>query len=180
MQNKTTEVSVEVNVQYELEADSSTVTLRDATTSPSPEQWQAWLHQWLVTLQPNYSPINSYEVSLYLTTNAVIQQLNQQYRQQDKPTDVLAFAMLDGDRQPASVLEAIPFSLGDIVISVDVAKQQAIANNHSLTVELAWLAAHGLLHLLGWDHPTDERLQQMLAQQQILLSTIQLSPRFDF
>ncbi len=68
--------------------------------------------------------------------------------------------------------EAEELYLGDIVVSVNTAQRQAQQQKHSLLTELAWLAAHGLLHLLGWDHPDEESLIQMLKQQVILLETI--------
>ena len=132
-------------------------------------QWQQWFTVWLNLLKPDYSPIQSYELSVLLTTDAAIQTLNRQYRQLDKPTNVLAFALLDGDSPPPDVLAMMPMELGDIVISVETAQRQAIEHNHSLGCELAWLASHGLLHLLGWDHPNDDELQQMLDQQAALL-----------
>jgi probable rRNA maturation factor len=58
---------------------------------------------------------------------------------------------------------------------VETADKQAQVQGHPLDIELAWLASHGLLHLLGWDHPDDETLTQMLAQQQRLLHTVGLS-----
>lgn len=63
---------------------------------------------------------------------------------------------------------------GDIVISVPTARAQAKAQGHRLSQELAWLASHGLLHLLGWDHPDELSLQRMLQQQRQLLAAIQL------
>ena len=67
-----------------------------------------------------------------------------------------------------------PLYLGDIVISLETAAQQSQQQGHSLTVELAWLAAHGLLHLLGWDHPDAASLALMLEQQKILLTKVDL------
>jgi probable rRNA maturation factor len=69
--------------------------------------------------------------------------------------------------------------LGDIVISIETARQQAQQQEHPLPTELAWLAAHGLLHLLGWDHPDEESLSQMLKQQVILLKTIGIEIDFE-
>lgn len=146
----------------------------DLSVLPSPEQWQDWLQCWLLALQPSSSPINAYEVSLYLTTDAEIHHLNADYRQVDRPTDVLAFAMMEGDRPPDELLATQPLPLGDIVISVETAQKQAIATQHSLTQELVWLATHGLLHLLGWDHPDEVQLQRMLDQQKVLLQMIRL------
>lgn len=67
-----------------------------------------------------------------------------------------------------------PLYLGDMIISVETARRQAQQQNHSLTLELAWLAAHGLLHLLGWDHPDDISLHEMLNRQETLLKIVGL------
>ena len=114
---------------------------------------------------------STYEIALRLTDDKEIQKLNAQYRQQDKPTDVLAFAALEVD-SPLPAFDSIPLYLGDIVVSIDTAKRQAEQQNHPLSTELAWLSAHGLLHLLGWDHPDDESLSRMLEQQVILLKSV--------
>ncbi|PSB27031.1 rRNA maturation RNase YbeY [Stenomitos frigidus] len=142
------------------------------------ERWEDWFQAWLVALQPNRSPIDSYELSLRLTGDREIQSLNQQYRQQDQPTDVLAFAALESVFVPPQELQStLPLYLGDIVISVGTAQRQADAQKHPLDIELAWLAAHGLLHLLGWDHPDEESLNRMLKQQQVLLESIGLKSK---
>lgn len=137
------------------------------------ETWQHFFQIWLEILQPQLSPINAYELTLRLTDDRGIQALNKLYRHQDQPTNVLAFAALEVDSPPGSqILD--PVYLGDIVISVDTACRQA---QQSLSQELAWLAAHGLLHLLGWDHPDQARLTQMLQQQDRLLEAIELNPQ---
>lgn len=138
--------------------------------------YQSWLHTWLNDLAPNLSPLNAYEVSLRLTDDAEIQQLNTDYRQQAKPTDVLSFAALETEIPGSDVLhEQQPVYLGDIIISVETAAKQALEGDHSLTREMAWLAAHGLLHLLGWDHPDDESLARMLSKQTQLLGLVDLA-----
>jgi probable rRNA maturation factor len=139
------------------------------------ETWEIWFQTWLETLQPDLSPVQTYELSLRLTDDREIQTLNHQYRQQDKPTDVLAFAALETEAPQFAELAALPVYLGDIIISMDTAQQQAKTQGHSLQIELAWLAAHGLLHLLGWDHPDDASLVRMLDRQEHLLGTIGLS-----
>lgn len=137
------------------------------------ETWETWFNRWLEILRPNIPPAQAYELSLRLTDNAEIQALNAQYRHQNQPTDVLAFAALEVDcPQPAEDMATLPLYLGDIVISVDTAQQQAQQQGHSLQTELAWLAAHGLLHLLGWDHPDEDSLTRMLNEQVILLQMI--------
>jgi probable rRNA maturation factor len=127
---------------------------------------------WLNALKPDIQNASAYELSLRLTNDAEIQTLNAQYRHQDRPTDVLAFAELDVDF-PATEEECL--YLGDLVISIETAQRQAEQQQHSLTVELVWLMAHGFLHLLGWDHPDEESLNQMLAQQEQFLNLIGLT-----
>lgn len=137
--------------------------------------WEQWFEGWVAYLQPTFSPIDQYELSLRLTTDPEIQELNGQYRQLDRPTDVLAFAEIDTpDYLKEPMWLEMPLYLGDLVISVDTAIRQASERQHSLEQELAWLAAHGLLHLLGWDHPDEARLEEMLAKQDELLAQIGL------
>lgn len=144
------------------------------------ETWEIWFQRWLAHLNPSLSPINQYELSLRLTHDAEIQALNASYRLKDQPTDVLAFASLETDMpQPAEMIEEMPLYLGDIVISVETAQHQAQERNHSLVAELAWLATHGLLHLLGWDHPDEDSLRRMLNQQAELLQTVDLKIDYD-
>ena len=134
--------------------------------------WQRWLEVWLTSLDGDLPKADTYELTLRLTDDAEIQALNSQYRQQNKPTDVLAFAALEAEMPIFQPEDPEPLYLGDIIISLETAARQAQQNNHSLTIELAWLASHGLLHLLGWDHPDDARLEEMLAQQANLLKQV--------
>lgn len=186
-------VQVELTVQdyfFEAEdgAESSTAESTPQSDRGAPPiaiaTWQQWFQQWMSQLDPEFAAAQDfatkdYEMSLRLTNDAEIQTLNAQYRQIDQPTDVLAFAALETDYPELDELAAMPLYLGDIVISVETAQQQAIAQQHSLTYELAWLAAHGLLHLLGWDHPDDNHLKQMLQQQQVLLQIVGLERPLD-
>lgn len=138
-------------------------------------QYQTWLATWLTDLNPNLSPLSAYEVSLRLTTDAEIQQLNADYRQQPKPTDVLSFAALETDLPGAETInQQQPLYLGDIVISVETAERQAPEGDRTLPQEIAWLTAHGLLHLLGWDHPDEATLIEMLEKQTQLLSLVEI------
>ncbi len=139
------------------------------------QTWETWFHRWLELLHSNIPPAPTYELSLRLTDDTEIQALNAQYRHQNWPTDVLAFAALEADfPQPTQRWSSLPLYLGDIVISVDTADRQAQQQGHSLKTELAWLASHGLLHLLGWDHPDEDSLTRMLDEQAILLQTVGL------
>lgn len=133
------------------------------------------LHQWFCTWLENLDlpPAPAYELSLRLTDNQEIQSFNSQYRQQDRPTDVLAFAALETDT-PLLPESEDPLYLGDMIVSVEMARDQAQQQGHSETIELAWLAAHGLLHLLGWDHPDEASLEAMWDKQVSLLEQVGL------
>ncbi|MEM8778926.1 MAG: rRNA maturation RNase YbeY [Cyanobacteria bacterium P01_G01_bin.49] len=164
---------LDVNVQDVFTVNSSQS--NDNLNIPS-DTWQQWFQVWGENRLSDFPPSPSYELSLRLTGDAEIQSLNAQYRDKNQPTDVLAFATLDVNfplpSDKTSWLE--PLYLGDIIISVETAQQQAQQQNHKLPRELAWLASHGFLHLLGWDHPDDESLQKMLKQQETLLGIIGL------
>jgi probable rRNA maturation factor len=159
------------NLDHHPDFQSTTADGNPAIANITSVQWQSWFETWLQELDPQRSSINAYELNLLLTDDAEICSLNATYRQQDKATDVLAFAALEWDVPPLNNAN-LPVSLGDIVISVETAVQQAIAASHSLKLELIWLAAHGFLHLLGWDHPDRAHLEAMLLQQSQLLQVI--------
>lgn len=104
---------------------------------------------------------NQYEISLLITNDETIHLLNKEYRQKDKPTDVLSFPMEDD------------IMLGDIVISLDTAKNQAQEREIGLEREIAFLFIHGLLHLLGYDHETSvEDEKEMFALQEEILKKL--------
>ena len=92
------------------------------------------------------------EIELILTNNASIQELNQEHRGKDKPTDVLSFPM----NAPFTEQSIFGMPLGSIVISADFVKEKAKELRHTLQDELSLLFIHGLLHLLGFDHETDD------------------------
>ena len=139
--------------------------------------WVDWLKIWLESMSPTTDLTQDCEIGLRLTSDRQIQIFNHQYRGFDKPTDVLAFAATEAEiAVPPDITE--PLYLGDIVISLDTAQRQAQSQNHSLVVELAWLASHGLLHLLGWDHPDDNSLSQMLKRQSQLIQLLNIQPNY--
>lgn len=103
------------------------------------------------------------EVALRLTDDATIHALNRDYRRKDRPTDVLAFALREGEGGGLH-----PQLLGDVVISIDTARRQA--RRRGLGGELLFLTAHGLCHLLGYDHQTDREEAEMNARMAALLA----------
>ena len=116
------------------------------------------------------------EVNVILTDNQAIQEINREHRQIDAPTDVLSFPMVDYEA-PSDfdhVEDAVEdyfnpetgeLMLGDIVISVDKVEEQAEKYGHSQTRELAFLVAHSMLHLCGYDHMEEEERLLMEARQ---------------
>lgn len=110
------------------------------------------------------------EVSITFVDNEKIRKINKQYRNMDKPTDVISFALeeqVEGEVEIVGV--TLPRILGDIVISIPKAKQQAKVYNHSYRRELGFLALHGFLHLLGYDHGTEKEEQMMFQRQKEIL-----------
>jgi probable rRNA maturation factor len=166
---------IEIDLALQIQTDTSSATDKAGEVvfaGPPESQWQGYFEQWINALNPQQSKIQSYEVSLLLTTDAEIQALNATYRQQDRSTDVLAFAALEWEGPTSPEMADLPTNLGDIAISVETAALQAAENGHDLSLELIWLASHGLLHLLGWDHPDATHLNQMLMEQARLMTLI--------
>jgi probable rRNA maturation factor len=103
------------------------------------------------------------ELSVLLTDDAFIQTLNATHRGKDRPTDVLAFPLDETPDTEPTAVGSPERLLGDVVISLDTAERQAKARKHSLLDEVSFLLAHGILHLVGYDHETDEEEAEMNA-----------------
>ena len=109
-------------------------------------------------------------LSVTFVDDEFIHKMNRDYRHVDRPTDVISFAFLDGDENREKELKNKgPVSLGDIYISIDRAKAQAEEYGHPLKRELSFLFVHGLLHLLGYDHMTEEDEKIMFKIQDEIL-----------
>ncbi|WP_202080678.1 rRNA maturation RNase YbeY [Caldalkalibacillus salinus] len=107
------------------------------------------------------------EVSITLVNLKEIQELNLSYREKDKPTDVLSFPMEDDD--DIFLAEGEPRMLGDIIISIPRAQEQATEYGHSFERELGFLVVHGFLHLIGYDHESEAEAQEMFSRQEEIL-----------
>lgn len=111
------------------------------------------------------------EVSVTFVTNKQIQEINREYRGKDAPTDVISFAMEElGEGEVAPIGANMPRVLGDIIISVPKAREQAEEYGHPFLRELGFLAVHGFLHLLGYDHMTEEDEKEMFTLQKEILN----------
>lgn len=111
------------------------------------------------------------EVSVALCDDATIHQLNRDFRKVDRPTDVLSFALNEGE-EPEIVDGPAEELLGDIIISVDTLKRQAEEYGHSFERELAYLTIHGFLHLMGYDHETEDDKIEMRKEEEVVLSAL--------
>lgn len=113
------------------------------------------------------------EVSLSIVSNDEIQEINKQFREIDAPTDVLSFPLLTFEEgEQADVNENNEILLGDIIISIDKAKAQAEEYGHGLRRELAFLTAHSMLHLMGYDHMEEEEQKEMFKKQDDILNNL--------
>ncbi len=111
------------------------------------------------------------EISIVFVDEEYIHHLNRQYRGVDCPTDVLAFAMQEGESFCRVEEELI---LGDVVVSLPAAQRQSMEYGHSLRREVAYLVVHGVLHLLGYDHQTEEDRRVMRAKEEAVLGRLEL------
>lgn len=111
------------------------------------------------------------EVGVTLTDNEYIKELNTKYRNKECSTDVLSFALNEGE-EPEIVDGPSVNLIGDIIISVETAQMQAEEYGHSLERELAFLTVHGMMHLLGYDHIEEEDRVEMRKEEEYVLGEL--------
>jgi probable rRNA maturation factor len=122
--------------------------------------------------------LHHYELSLVLTGDSAIRELNRVFRKQDRSTDVLSFPQLEDpiDNQikgPSRHSEALQATLGDVVISIETAERQAQRQGISAEARLRTLLIHGVLHLLGYDHESSRAdARRMFAKERELLTAL--------
>ncbi len=153
--------------ELKLERDGFEVEVQMAETAVY-DQYTEKVKTAVITTLQQQSIAPPAAATVVLTDDATVRQLNRDYRATDAPTDVLSFPA--GDSMPG--MEAL--YLGDIIISVPFAVQQAVASGHSPIAELQLLAVHGTLHLLGHDHVDEDEKERMWAVQTAVLTTLHL------
>jgi probable rRNA maturation factor len=151
------ETDFEIEVQVDVEGDMAELVAGVKTAVLTTLQQQA--------ISPPVA------LTVLLADDGTLQQLNRDFRQEDKPTDVLSFPA--GDPLPG-LSEPSPY-LGDIAISVPYAQRQARQQGHTLEAELQLLAVHGTLHLLGYDHADEVEKEEMWAAQTAVLTHLGLT-----
>jgi probable rRNA maturation factor len=167
---------------------------REGGAGEREEKWMDVLER-LLRIAGEKEEVTDGTVTLTLTDDEGIRELNRQYRGLDKPTDVLSFSLIEGEEPDIKYNDEYeasedgseewkdeekagnPFSdlLGDIVISVPRAQAQAEEYGHSFERELGFLFVHGFLHLLGYDHGDEEQEREMFAKQEEVLKAAGLT-----
>lgn len=110
--------------------------------------------------------VNKCYFSVIIVDDDYIHKINKEYRNIDRATDVISFALEDEEKENVDGIRM----LGDIYISIDKARVQALEYGHGLIRELSFLAVHGLLHLLGYDHMKEEDEKEMFRKQELILN----------
>ena len=110
----------------------------------------------------------SFSLGLQIISNQEIAFMNQKWMQKNGPTDVLSFPIISDE----SLHNLDHIELGDIFISLEIALEQSYEYKHSIYKEMLWLASHGFLHLLGWEHNNDLDLENMLNFQEYLIKKL--------
>ena len=117
------------------------------------------------------------EISVTIVDNEEIRKINNKFRNIDRATDVLSFPLIDFDNEDLPN-DGSKIYLGDIIISIERAKEQANEYGHSLDREVGFLTAHSMLHLLGYDHMVPEEEKVMFAKQEEILSNLGLKRKY--
>lgn len=137
------------------------------------EDWFTQIDKLLTFAKEQENIEEEAELSVTFVDKDEIQEINKMYRDKDKVTDVISFA-LEEDEPEITGIE-MPRVLGDIIICTDVAQEQADSYGHSFERELGFLALHGFLHLLGYDHMNEQDEKQMFGRQDQILNAYGLT-----
>lgn len=138
----------------------------DVLTEPIPKLYETLMKRVIRTTVSEMYPNHRFEVNVTICDDEEIREINKEHRGIDRPTDVLSFPFLDFETPEMLTL------LGDIIISRDTAYRQAEEYGHSPKREFCFLAAHSALHLLGYDHETDDEREEMEAKQREILDKL--------
>ncbi len=138
----------------------------EVMTEEIPKLYETLMKRVIRTAVSEQFPNHKFEVNVTICDDEEIRVINREHRNIDRPTDVLSFPFFDFDTPDTLTL------LGDIIISRDTAYRQAEEYGHSPKREFCFLAAHSALHLLGYDHETDEEREEMEAKQREILDKL--------
>ncbi|KMJ60171.1 rRNA maturation factor [Bacillus sp. LL01] len=152
------------------------IDMLDETSRLTDEQWKD-IKDLLIFAADKESIQSGAELSVTFVDDEKIQEINREYREKDRPTDVISFPMEEMGEGEIEIHydEEAPRMLGDIIISIQRAEVQAEEYGHSVKRELGFLALHGLLHLLGYDHENETDEKVMFDKQKEILDAYGLS-----
>ncbi len=136
------------------------------TDEQIPKLYETLMKRVIRTAVSEQFPDHRFEVNVTICDDATIKEINKEHRGIDRATDVLSFPFFDFENPEVLTL------LGDIIISRDTAYRQAEEYGHSAKREFCFLAAHSALHLLGYDHETDDEREEMEAKQREILDKL--------
>lgn len=139
----------------------------------SEKNWNRYKKDFMVIADKTIKHLNldkEYNASVIFVDPEEIHEINRTYRQIDRPTDVISFALMDSEDGYEMMEEEC--ELGDIFINVNAIREQAESYGHSLRREVCFLFTHGLLHLLGYDHMNEEDEKVMFNLQDVILDDI--------
>ena len=112
------------------------------------------------------------EISVVLGDDVLVQSLNRDFRKQDRPTNVLSFALTEGEGAPNSRSPGEPVMLGDVVLAFDTVTREAREQSKSFRDHALHLVVHGILHLMGYDHGTESEARVMERMEQQVLADL--------
>lgn len=141
---------------------------------PIPQEWLDKLERLLPLYAMQEGLPEALRIDLSFVDDGMIQEINAEYRDIDKATDVLSFPMYERDEE-IELLEDELAPFGDIVLSMDHAIAQAEEYGHSLEREVLYLIVHGLMHLAGYDHMVEDEKQEMREAEEALMAQIGVS-----
>lgn len=157
------------------------ITNRQKQLEFTPE-YRALIKKAIKYVLKNSNMSEDYEISVTITDNSQIREINREFREIDKETDVLSFPMLEFS-EPEMPLEEEEtdeiMPLGDIVISLEKAAAQATEYSHSTQREIAFLTVHSMLHLLGYDHIEEEDRLKMREREKQIMKELDLEEAYD-
>lgn len=131
--------------------------------------WKKWIEDLLLSAKKEIGKSNEQEISINFVTPEKIHEINKKYRGKDRPTDVISFAIEDGEDNDlmAQILDDPDFveDIGDLFICIDVVKKQAVNYETGFDREFGYTLVHGYLHLNGYDHIEDDEAEEMFSIQ---------------
>lgn len=136
-------------------------------------EWLTQIDKLLTFAKEQEQIASDAELSVTFVDKTEVQEINKMYRDKDKVTDVISFALEEDE--PEIIGLDMPRVLGDIIICTDVAQEQADSYGHSFERELGFLALHGFLHLLGYDHIDEQDEKEMFGRQDQILNAYGLT-----